>query len=80
LVARVAYAGERFVIERRGKPLAASVAVDDLAKQEDAAVRPLEREGALALTGAWAEVPDETIDGIFGEVVQSRKAQVGRPP
>jgi prevent-host-death family protein len=31
---RVAYAGERFVIERHGKPVAAIVSVEDLAEIE----------------------------------------------
>jgi prevent-host-death family protein len=77
LVARVAYAGEKYVIERRGKPLAALVAVADLQRLEAAALSE-QRRGALALVGAWAEVPDEEIDAIFGEVIASRAQQSGR--
>ncbi len=50
LMARVGYGGERFVIERRGRSLAALVGVEDLARLEgergDASSRPM---GALAL-------------------------------
>jgi prevent-host-death family protein len=34
LMAQVAYGGERIIIERRGKPLAALVSVDDLWRLE----------------------------------------------
>jgi prevent-host-death family protein len=78
LVARVAYAGEKYVIERRGKPLAALVGVDDLRQLERGATSA-EREGALALVGAWAEVPDEEIDAIFAGIMASRSQQTARP-
>ena len=79
LVARVAYAGEKYVIERRGRPLAALVGVDDLRQLEQSAGKG-EPKGALALVGAWAEVPDEQIDAIFADIMASRAQQTGRPP
>lgn len=79
LVARVAYAGETYVIERRGKPLAALVAVDDLRRLEEGRARSQPLTGALALVGTWAEVPDEEIDAIFADVLASRAEQSGRP-
>ena len=83
LMARVAYGGEKFVIERRGKPVAALVAIDDLQRIEAAIPQPGPelgaRHGALALQDAWAEVPDEEIDAIFEEVVASRARQATRP-
>jgi prevent-host-death family protein len=78
LVAKVAYAGEKYIIERRGKPLAALVGIDDL-KRLEAAVSPDRPQGALALVGAWAEVPDEEIEAIFADVMASREQQAGRP-
>jgi prevent-host-death family protein len=54
LMARAGYGGERFLIERRGKPLAALVGVGDLESLEregDAPSRPL---GALDLVGRGA--------------------------
>lgn len=77
LVARVAYAGEKYVIERRGKPLAALVGVADLQQLESTA-RSGQRQGALALVGAWAEVPDEEIDAIFEAIIANRAQQTGR--
>ncbi len=84
LMARVAYAGDTYVIERRGKPLAALVAIDDLKQIERASLDtggigdPGERHGALALTGAWEEVPDDEIDAIFKSVIESRAEQGSR--
>lgn len=51
LMARDGYCGERFVTERRGRPLAALVGVEDLERLEkvDAPSRLL---GAIALVGA----------------------------
>jgi antitoxin (DNA-binding transcriptional repressor) of toxin-antitoxin stability system len=72
----VAYAGEQYIIERRGKPLAALIGIDDLQRLEAAPERP---QGALALAGAWAEVPDEEIDAIFADVIASRERQASRP-
>ena len=34
LLGRTAYAGERFIIERKGKPMAAIVSIDDLNRVE----------------------------------------------
>lgn len=56
LMARAGYGGERFLIERRGRPLAALVGVEDLERLErergraGASERP---RGALALAEAW---------------------------
>ncbi len=59
LLARVAYARERVVVERKGKPMAALVSIEDLRRLEaldpDAgAIRSL-REAALALADASRE-------------------------
>ena len=59
LMARVGYGGERFVIERRGRPLAALVGVEDLERLEAEGREVSSRSlGALALVGAWGEVED----------------------
>src|SRR5918911_721992 len=56
LMARAGYAGERYLIERRGKPLAALVGVEDLDRLEAEGGSPRSRpRGALALIGAWGE-------------------------
>ena len=80
LMARVGYGGERFVIERRGRPLAALVRVEDLerleAESRDASSRSL---GALALVGAWGEVEDRDLDTLLEEVYAERERDTGRP-
>ena len=80
LMARVGYGGERFVIERRGRPLAALVGVEDLARLEgekgDAPARPM---GALALVGAWGEAEEKDLDAVLEEIHADRERDLGRP-
>ena len=79
LMARVGYGGERFVIERRGRPLAALVGVEDLAHLEGegrgASSRPL---GALALVGAWGEAEEKDLDAVLEEIYAERARDTGR--
>lgn len=82
LMARAGYAGERYLIERRGKPLAALVGVEDLERLEaergstSSHSRP---RGALALVGAWGEfVEDEEIDAMVEEIYAGRERDTGR--
>lgn len=80
LMARVGYGGERFVIERRGRPLAALVGVEDLKRLEsksgDVTSRPL---GAIALVGAWGEVEERDVDALLQEIYAERERDTGRP-
>ena len=80
LMARVGYGGERFVIERRGRPLAALVGVEDLVRLEgekgDASSR---RMGALALVGAWGEAEEQDLDAVLEEIYAERERDAGRP-
>jgi prevent-host-death family protein len=77
LMARVGYGGERFLIERRGRPLAALVGVEDLERLEgeDAPSRPL---GALALVGAWGEVEERDLESVVGDIYAERERDTGR--
>lgn len=79
-MARAGYGGERFVIERRGRPLAALVGVEDLERLEreqgNVSSRPL---GAVALVGAWAEVEEQDLDTVLGEIYAERQRDSGRP-
>jgi antitoxin YefM len=70
LMARVGYGGERFVIERRGRPLAALVGVGDLERLEkgDSTSRLL---GAIGLVGAWGEAEES-------EIYAERERDTGR--
>jgi prevent-host-death family protein len=81
LMARAGYAGERYLIERRGKPLAALVGVEDLEQLEAEGGSPRSRpRGALALVGAWGEFAgDDEIDAMVGEIYAARERDTGRP-
>ncbi len=52
LMSRVAYKSERFLIQRRGKPMAALVSAEDLARLEQ---QPLSAHGLLGAVGACAD-------------------------
>ena len=77
LMARVGYGGERFVIERRGRPLAALVGVEDLERLEkrDPTPRLL---GAIALVGAWGEAEEPEVDAVLEEIYAERERDTGR--
>ena len=79
LVAEVAYGGKRFIIERRGKPLAALVSLADLKRLEQDRARALRPLGALALVGAWAELGNEEIDALVAHIYAEREKDLGRP-
>ncbi|CAN5274263.1 hypothetical protein BH18ACT10_BH18ACT10_17180 [soil metagenome] len=83
LMARAGYGGERFLIERRGKPLAALVGVEDLKSLEGErgdASRRSSRRGALALVGAWGEfAEDAEIDAMLEDIYAARERDTGRP-
>jgi prevent-host-death family protein len=69
LVNRASYRRERFLIERRGKPVGAIVSAEDLARLEEGATT-LGGRGLLAAVGALADV--EEMDGILGEIQRER--------
>lgn len=68
LMSRVAYKGERFLIERRGKPMAALVSVEDLARLEKGVEAP---KGLMAVVGALAEF-DEDVDKMIEDIYRQR--------
>lgn len=79
LMAQVAYGGEHYVIERRGKPLAALVSVGDLerlVRGRATSARPL---GALAIAGAWREIDDQDLDALIADIYSQRVRDTGRP-
>ena len=82
LMARAGYGGERFLIERRGRPLAALVGVEDLERLEGerggVSLRSRPR-GALALVGAWGEfVENDEIDAMLEDIYAGRERDTGR--
>lgn len=81
LLARAGFSGERFLVERRGKPLAALVGAEDLKRLEGeggsgAGSRP---RGAMALVGAWGDLVDDAeIDAMLEDVYAARGEDFGR--
>lgn len=79
LMARVGYGGERFVIERRGRPLAALVGVEDLERLEKERGATTSRAlGALALVGAWGEAEENDLDAVLDDIYADRERDTGR--
>ncbi|MBI4861783.1 MAG: type II toxin-antitoxin system Phd/YefM family antitoxin [Candidatus Riflebacteria bacterium] len=78
LTARVAHGGEFFLIERRGKPLAALVGVGELERLEQGRATSARPLGALALTGAWDEVDEAELETVIQEVYRVRASDTGR--
>ena len=68
LMSRVAYKRERFLIERRGKPMVALVSAEDLEHLEREPVAP---KGLLAAVGAWADY--EELDQMVESIYQQRE-------
>lgn len=79
LVAAVAYGGKHFIIERRGKPLAALVSVQDLERLEQGQATSAQPNWALALVGGWSELTDQEIDAFIEDIYSSREKDMGRP-
>ncbi len=69
----------RYLIERHGRPAAAIVSIEDLARLEKGDLLGPAPAGALALVGAWSDVEDVAIDAFLDEVRQSREGDTGRP-
>lgn len=74
LMSRVAYKHERFLIERRGRRMAALVSAEDLERLESEPVAP---KGLLAAVGAWSEHDD--IDEMVADIYRQRDAAQDRP-
>ncbi len=75
LVNRASYGRERFLIERRGKPVGAIVSAEDLAQLEVGAVSDPPR-GLLAAVGALADVED--LDAVLVEILRQRQGASDR--
>lgn len=79
LLARAGFSGERFLVERRGKPLAALVGAEDLKRLEGEDVPGVRPRGAIALAGAWGDlVDDKGIDAMLEVVYAARGEDLGR--
>ena len=74
LMSRAAYNNERFLIQRRGKPMAALVSIEDLTRLEKEPVAP---KGLLAAVGALAEF--EELESTVEEIYRQREQAQDRP-
>ena len=79
LSAEVADGGQRVVIERHGKPIAAMVSMADLYLLGEGRPTSKRPHGALALAGAWSEVDDEDLESLVEEIYAAREKDTGRP-
>ena len=68
----VRHRGERVIVERRGRPIAAIVPLDDLERLEGNAAR-----GVLALVGAFGDAKE--LPRLLDDVVRARARQRRRP-
>ncbi len=75
IMSRVAYNNERFLIERRGKPMAALVSAEDLARLEQ---EPKAGQGLMSAVGACADFDewDEMIEEIYRQREQAQDRDV----
>ncbi len=74
LMSRTAYNNERFLIQRRDKPMAALVSVEDLARLEKDTAAP---KGLLAAVGALADF--DGLDSMIEEIYRQREQAQDRP-
>jgi prevent-host-death family protein len=72
----VLHRGERYVVERHGREVAAIVSVAELQRLDRAA--PERPAGAMALVGLWHDVPDDEIDSLLEDLRASRDRDTGR--
>ena len=77
LVSRVAYGHERVIIERRGKPLAALIGIEELERLEP----PTPKHPDLfdLLKGAAGDLSDEEIDAMVADIYAERERSIPRP-
>lgn len=74
----VLHRGERYVIERRGRAVAAIVNVAELERLDRGSAIGERPAGAMALVGLWQDVPDEEIDALLADLRAARERDTGR--
>jgi prevent-host-death family protein len=79
LMAEVAYGGGHITIERRGKPLAALISVEELKRLEQGQATSTRPQGALTLVGSWREVEDGDLEALIADIYARREEELGRP-
>lgn len=79
LMSRVALQGERFIIERKGKAMAALVNVEELEKIETLPERN-GKKGLLAAVGAWEDYPrlNQFVANLYSAREKSKDRRIKR--
>lgn len=79
VISEVSLKGEHFIIERKGKPMAAMVSVKELEMIEDPKIRE-KKKGLLAAIGAWKDFDglEKMVMTIYGERGKAKERGVGR--
>ncbi len=72
----VQHRGETYVVERHGKEVAVIVGIENA--ESLAAPQSEHPQGALALLGLWADVPDNAIDALIDDLREARESDRGR--
>ena len=79
MIEGVQHRGERYVIERHGKPAAALVSLDELERLEAQRPAPPGMTGGLGLIGMWrGMLSDEEIDDMVATIYAARENDVPR--
>lgn len=79
VISEVSLKGERFIIERKGKPMAAMVNVKELERMMPSEARG-KRKGLLAAIGAWEEFDDleQMVMTVYAGRGKAKERGVGR--
>ena len=78
LLEGVLHRGERYVIERHGREVAALVRPSELERLIQEGPLAEQPAGAMALVGLWHEVPDEEIDAMLARLRGARDGDRAR--
>ena len=78
LIEGVQHRGERYVIERHGKPAAALVSVAELDLIEARRGPAEQMTGGLRLLGLWRDVPRDAIREVVDHIYAERERDTGR--
>jgi antitoxin (DNA-binding transcriptional repressor) of toxin-antitoxin stability system len=78
VISEVSLKGEHFVIEKKGKPMAALVSVQELQRIEGSKEK-YKKKGLLAAIGAWEDFEDleSTVSAIYERRKKSKDRSAG---
>jgi prevent-host-death family protein len=76
LIDEVERGSERVIIERRGRPVAMLVRVEEYEQGDRPPPSGHRPVGALALVGAWSDVDDSDIDAFVEDLYAARRAGI----